>query len=466
MLRALPALPDERKPWLLLLGGMALLGLAIRIAAARGDYWLDEAWSAVYARDAATPGRVFFAINHDNNHYLNTLWLQAVGWGASPLWGRALSIACGAATVAVAGLIAARRGLIAAGLTATLLAVSPILVTYGSEARGYAPMLLALFVAVWIVDRELFGAPLRRAPEWLGLATLLGMLSHVSMLFGVAALIGWVAIEQKRRSAWVTAAVATVNLTGRMIIAVIAALLLVMVGAMASPTGFRMGILTGFAWPDFTDALAHMLAFTLGWPLHPGAWLLPLLLMPLLLLRLPALRDRAPFHFIAIIGLPLLVALLRPDNAAIPRYYLLSAVALLLLVADLLAAARPLIRYAVVPLIFAGCLTVDFRILLNQRADPGIAVRKMQARSPNGATVLIDEARDSAVLETSAAVHRYGLRTVEDCRAPAAYLFAANTGSIALPPAPSRCGAIFLPIAEARHYGLSGMAWRLYERAR
>ena len=71
--------PALSRPFLLAsLLGITLLGLALRIAAAQGDYWLDEAWSALFAREAATPGRVFFAINHDNNHFLNKLVFQRV----------------------------------------------------------------------------------------------------------------------------------------------------------------------------------------------------------------------------------------------------------------------------------------------------------------------------------------------------------------------------------------------------
>lgn len=451
---------DRSLPWLAI-GLPLLFGLALRIAAAQGDYWLDEAWSALFARDAGTPARVFFAINHDNNHFLNTLWLQGVGWGASPMLGRALSIICGTAGIAVAGLIGARRGLRVAAVTATLFAISPIMVTYGSEARGYAPMLLALLGAIWIVDRQLFGRAVRHAPIWLGIAALLGMLAHVSMLFGIAALTGWVAIAHGRRMGPAAAIRATAMLMGRAIGAVIAVLLLVAVGAV--PRGsLRMGSLTPFDAPAFIDAVAHMAAYTVGWPFLVLPSLLFLLLLPLVARRTPSLRDRAPFHLLAILGLPLLVAIVQPDNTAFPRYYLLSAVALLLLLPDMLPLRRwPLA--AVLGVMVLACLVTDADIIASRRGDPGLAVDVMAEDYPDGAGVMLEDARDSAVLESAAASRGYLLLATPSC-ARARYVYISNNGATPLPTAALRCGTVFHPVASGQARGLSGMDWQLYER--
>ena len=105
-----------RRLWILL-AAIAAFGLALRIWAGIGALWLDEAWSATFAHEVRTPLGVFFAINHDNNHHLNTLWLQFVGWGAPPLLARALSIACGTVTVIVAGLFVSRLLMSSASVT-------------------------------------------------------------------------------------------------------------------------------------------------------------------------------------------------------------------------------------------------------------------------------------------------------------------------------------------------------------
>jgi hypothetical protein len=91
-------------------------------------------------------------INHDNNHHLNSVWLQLIGPEAPPLALRGLSILTSSATIGVAALIGFRRNRAAGIITATLFAISPIMLIYGSEARGYAPMLLALMIMIWRID--------------------------------------------------------------------------------------------------------------------------------------------------------------------------------------------------------------------------------------------------------------------------------------------------------------------------
>jgi hypothetical protein len=467
MVRDDPIPPSRWKPWLAIVLPM-VLGLALRIAAAQGDYWLDEAWSALFARDAHTPGDVLFAIDHDNNHFLNSFWLQFVGWGGPPLLGRALSIACGTAGIGVAGLIGLRRGPGTALLTATMFAISPILLTYGSEARGYAPMLLALLVSIWIVDRELFGRPLRHAAPWLGLAALLGMLAHVSMLFGVAAVSGWVLIENGRRMSARQAIAATARLMVRPLGAVVAVLLLILAGALASPEGLRMESVTAFSWPTFIDALIHMLAFTIGWSPMIGLPMLALLLLPVAVRRTGALADRSAFFLIAILGFPLLVALAQPDDSAYPHYYLLVSVALLLLIADLLAAliAREKQVAAVATgVILIASLSADTGIIESRRGDPGRAVDAMMRRAPGGAAVLLDHGGDSAVLESAAASRVFQLLAIESC-VPARFVYLSGYGTEPFPLAALRCGAAFRPIASGHAHGLSGMDWQLYERVR
>ena len=91
----------ERLWWWAAVGGLALAGLALRIAAAHGGLWTDEAWSVIYAAQARDPIGVFLRINHDNNHHLYSLWLQAIGPAAAPLLARAPAIAAGTLCVVV-----------------------------------------------------------------------------------------------------------------------------------------------------------------------------------------------------------------------------------------------------------------------------------------------------------------------------------------------------------------------------
>ena len=99
---------SAKRPWLI--AAALLIGAAgLRIAAANNDLWLDEIWSLRLAGQVKSPWDVFTSIHHDNNHYLNTLWMWAVGPDRRPLVYRLPSLLAGTAAVAIAGLIGWRR---------------------------------------------------------------------------------------------------------------------------------------------------------------------------------------------------------------------------------------------------------------------------------------------------------------------------------------------------------------------
>src|SRR4051812_2080131 len=126
----------ERLWWWLAVGGLALAGLALRVTAARGGLWTDEAWSVIYAMQAGGPPGVFLRITHDNNPHLYSLWLQAIGPAASPLLARAPAIVAGSLCVIAAAALIGRRSPVAGLVAGLLFALSPMLVAVGSEARG------------------------------------------------------------------------------------------------------------------------------------------------------------------------------------------------------------------------------------------------------------------------------------------------------------------------------------------
>ena len=63
---------------------LALLGLALRIPGLFTDVWLDELWSLANADAVHSPLEVFTSIHSDNNHYLYTLYLLAIGDNLGP----------------------------------------------------------------------------------------------------------------------------------------------------------------------------------------------------------------------------------------------------------------------------------------------------------------------------------------------------------------------------------------------
>lgn len=444
------------------------VGLALRIAAARGGLWLDEAWSAELVRQVGTPLGVLLDINHDNNHHLNSLWLQAVGYAAPPLLQRALSIVSGTIGIAVAAEIFRPRSRRVALIAALLFAVSPIVVTMGSEARGYAPMTLALLTAILLVDRWLIDESGDRIAFRLSLCFFLGALSHLTMVFGCVALVGWVYFVLARRHGLRTAAWRTLALFAVPLAALLAVVALVAGAALASATGFQFGSYEPFDTLRFLHGVIEMLGYTVGCPVL-SVWLIPPALALVVLARQAGATHLA-FYRIAIVGFPVGLVLLHVGNTGHPRYYMVAAIALLLLIAETAGSAiahggwRRSVALVMLAGMLAGSVWEDADLIRNQRGNPDAAVFALRARAPGGATVLLDRASGLAMLKSAAAHWRYPVAIIEAGCRPARFLFVDRFEGQTFPAAPTRCGTPYRPIASARAHGLSGSHWTLYER--
>ncbi len=451
----------QRRMWWIV-AAIAALGLALRIAAAQGGLWLDEAWSAVMAQQAGTPLGILLNINHDNNHHLNTLWLQLVGLDASPLIQRGLAIATGTAAILVAAAIGARRAPSTAIVAALLFAMSPILVTYGSEARGYAPMLLALLVAIRLIDRWLAEPAAPPPATALTLATLLGLLANLTMLFGLAALIGWAAIELHHRHGLRGTLPPLAGLLGP---ATIAAALTLGVILFAAGGKLAVGAVAPFTVGVFADGARQLLDYTLG----DIAGLIPLLAVAAAARSGP--RDSlAIFCVLACLAFPAAIALLHLPNAGNARYLLLAAVGLLIFAQlafthpDLRAGGRKHLAIAALAVLLALMLQRDWAVIRDRRADPAQALTAIAARAPAGADAAVDRPRSDAILIAAAASARYPLVIRQACPA-ARFLFVERDGAEPFPTAPTRCAARYSEIAGDTVQGLSGTQWKLYERS-
>ncbi|HCB76350.1 MAG TPA: hypothetical protein DEP91_09270 [Sphingomonas bacterium] len=429
-----------------------LVALAVRVATARGGLWLDEAWSAVFARDAGTAIGVL-RIGHDNNHILNSWWLQIVGWGAPPIAMRALSIACGTAAVPVAAAVAGRTGSRAAMLGAWLFALSPVLVTYGSEARGYAPMLLALLIAILLIGRSV-DAPKKSKPAiGVALSLLVGTLAQLTMLFALPALIGW--------TLWAHRAdrpvAATLRLLGPSVALSGGAAAAVLAG------GLAIGSYTPFSVSAWADGLGDLARYTLaiGWLPKPTLLVLTVAVTAALVVA-GAREHRAALTGLTVLAFPIAVAVLGIGNSGLARYYLIAAAVLLLAIAQ-----AP--RIAALPLsivILGGSILGDLDLVQNLRADPRQAIAAMASARPGGATYALEAPRDSAVIDVAAAQVGYAARLVEAPCPAADFLFVTRDGDAPFPDSPRRCGVAYTAIAGARTTGLSGNHWQLYLRAR
>jgi hypothetical protein len=456
-----------------LIGLLALIGLSLRIAAAHGGLWLDEAWSAVFARDAGSALDIFFTIRHDNNHYLNTLWLYLTGWGAPPVVSRLFSIVTGTLTIVAAGMIGLRRGPLQGIVFALFFALSPILVAYGAEARGYAPMFLALTVAIWVVLRWL-DHPESRAPSLLlAPITAFGMLSHLTMLFGLLGIGLWAtAVLMKGRSLG-DGMRAALDLFGPAALVAIAILACGVLIPLLSANGYQVGSYEPFSLVSLSDGISILVVYALGLRgiISYGILLSLVLLLPLLL---GSRRTDRTFFLLCIISLvtvPLLFLIARIGNAGFGRYQLLTGFGLLLVASEIIAQGitnkawwRPIAIVSLV-LLIVGQMTITLAIVANKRGDPAGAISALAARAPNGATVLVGHNRDVAVVEAAAASAHYPVRVSQEVCGGAQFLFLEEPTLTSLPPHVVLCDVRYERIADGARTEVSGMSWRLYRQA-
>jgi hypothetical protein len=455
--------------WWSVVAMAALAGLLLRAAAAQGGLWTDEAWSLIYARQAGDAAGVFLRINHDNNHHLYSLWLLAVG-GRAPVWLMRLpAILCSSVAILVAALIAGRRSPEAGGAAAILFAVAPVFVTFGSEARGYAPMLLAALLMILIVTMAADRPAGRATPWWLALISVLGMVSHLTMAAPVALVTLWAYLEQRRAVGALQALRSTARLMGPALAAAIAAAVFIFAAAAASPTGMRLGGYEPFHWGGFASALNALAQGTVGGS-SGIPWVGPVIIAlaaAAVAVRPPSwLGRRSRLYAILILGVPLGVALLHPGNSIFPRYYLCSAIGLALLVAILVGhglshrgAGRALAATALAAIILAS-LVQDVRLIECRRGYPDRPVRLMARLAPAGARVALDLPRFEGIVRIAAERSGYQTEIVDGC-SPAEFFLSAT--ATANPPGwVDRCGRSMRLVDSAAGTALTGDRWALY----
>jgi len=450
----------RRGHWIAI-AGIALAGLVLRCLAARGGLWLDEAWSAIFAQEVATPAGVLFQINHDNNHHLNTLWLQLVGPDAPPMLQRALSIVSGTATIVVAAQIAGRRGPAPAILAAVAFCLAPFLLTYGAEARGYAPMLFAWVCTIGVADRWLADPAQAKPSTALAIAALVGCLAQATMVFGLAILALWVAVERVRRAGWRRGLIDTVTLFAPAAVVTVALVALAWAAATTGGTGFHVGNREPHDWGKLLDAMRQLVDGTVG-------SVIALLLFAWLARNI---RDRMTTLAAIACALPLLVAVLALPNSGASRYYIVILPPMLLLAAITLSSAvrKAFVRWlagAIGLAFLANAAWADGALLRNLRGDPGRAVAALARAAPHGAAVSLDYARSSAILIAAARSQRYPITLADTPCPPARFHFVERDGNADFPTTPNWCGRRYREIARGDPTGLSGTHWRLYATMR
>lgn len=448
-------------------------GLALRVVAAGGGLWTDEAWSVIYAHRATPFWGVITEINHDNNHHLNSWWLQLVGMDAPSLVARGLSVLAGTLAIGVAALIGLRRGAVTGTIAALLFALSPMMVMLSAEARGYGLLMPIFLMMVLLVDRWLDDEALPPPVLWLSVLGAVGMLSHMMVLPGLAAIGVGAGLTLWQRIGFWPAFKTTADVFVRP-----ALVLLVITGAIvgiaiARHGAVQVGSYEAFDGLRFLFGLNDLLALTFGiGPLATVSWV-PATIGAMLLALAWITRTRVPFRRRALFGalilfLPLVVALLHPGNSHFQRYYMISSIGLLLLVADVTGALlipgrlHRLMGAVAVAGIITGSAAHTGILIRSDRGNPDGPVRLLAALAPGGATLALDAERPQAVLGVAAAQAGYALRfDMRRCATAPYYFTERRHGSPVAQPA-IRCGKHYQLIGRGDAIALSGQSWALY----
>jgi hypothetical protein len=467
----MPAIDRRERLWWWAVGAIALAGLALRVAAARGGLWTDEAWSVIYAAQARDALGVFLRINHDNNHHLYSLWLQAIGPGASPLLARAPAILAGCLCVPVAGLLARGRCRTAGIVAALLFAVSPTLVAFGSEARGYSMMLLAALTMLLVVGDAVDGRLVRGGAWSLAAIAVFGMFSHMTMAAPVGIATLWFYLEQRSKLGPPAALRATARLLGPALGATVGVVIFVFAAAALSPTGMRLGGYEPFTGSRYATALDDLALWSTGLS-TPWSWVVPALLGAaalFLVVRRPHwLGSRARLYALLILAVPLAAAVFQPGNTGFARYYLASATGVLLFLSEWIGRGltnRPTVRAAaslLIVILVGTSLYRDAVLVGIDRGRPAAPVADMAALSPGGARIAFAEPRLKAVVAVAAERAGYPARFAGGC-APADFLLA-NRARWARVTASGteRCGVEMEAIDSSVTVPITGDSWILY----
>jgi hypothetical protein len=295
------------------------------------DFWLDEIWSWRIAANLVTPWQVFThpSALYDNNHPLNTMlmWAQGVhpGWRLY----RGPNLLAGLASVVVAVVILRRRGALAALVGTLLVGFSYPLVLFSSEARGYALVVLFALVAFDALERYLTS----RGWFWnlvYVLACVLGLLSHLTFVYFLAAAAAWSGarfVRERRGAGFIAWQLLRLHLLPA---ACLAFLYVVFV---------RRLTIGGAPSEALFDALRNALGDLLGADNAPNAAvvliLVALALLALNVFALARRRDDLSVFLVAVVVTPVVVvtlqiALVERRQPIMARYFLVPFVFVLI----------------------------------------------------------------------------------------------------------------------------------------
>ena len=312
---------------------ITLIGFVMRVLGARHELWLDEIWTLRLLDNISSWHEIFWNIPYNNNHPLNSLWLWYVGKDAHPILQRLASILLGTATIPIVALSIRRHASEAAGVAAALIfACGHIFVHFGSEARGYAGLVLMTVLCADAADR-LIAQPQRRALAFrFALFAALGSFFHLTMIVSIGVI--WMAAtaivltsQARIHDKWLAIHALTIASMEGVLPAIAS------IGIAGHLNGYLfIGDQQPFSFIHLAEGLAGAARSTLGLsaalPDVPTLLIVAGLAIPALFVSTPRMRA---ISAVAIFLLPALESWWQPANLYYPRFHLPAAVFLALL---------------------------------------------------------------------------------------------------------------------------------------
>jgi hypothetical protein len=355
-----------------------ILAFVLRLWASLDNFWLDEIWSWMMARQLKSPLEVLTRLHHDNNHHLNTLVLYAFGPDAPLYLYRLPAVLAGTGAVLLCGWVAHRWSRPAAVAATLLTGCSFLLIQYSSEARGYA-YLLFFTMASFAVIQESFERPRVTWDVLFACCAIFGFLSHLTYLSAYVALVGWSMWRRIHRDGWLSRR-HIAPLIIQLLVPSIFMLVLYLVD-------LRFIAVGGGEKNSIWMVIAQATSAAFGGPIEGLAtvWIsvaIGLVALVALFLLYRTGTDLWVPMAVGIFIVPALILLVARPQAPYPRYFLVSMLFLQLLISWLLGwiYQRPYGKAAyvlVIALIISGNAVLTARLLTNGRGGYEAAVRYM-----------------------------------------------------------------------------------------